>query len=167
MFLLEKLTDDHDVSRFESANESLNAWLRDAAITAARADTARTWVLISDANEVCGYFSVAPHLLARADMPKKFKRSGPEQIPAMLIAKLARAAELDGVGVGAVLLVEAIRICVHACQTVGGRFLAVDAIDDAAHSFYVHHGFQPLPERRDRLVLRTKDAAASLGIPWT
>jgi hypothetical protein len=42
----------------------------------------------------------------------------------------------------------------------------VDAISDAARSFYVHHGFVQVPDEERRLVMKASDAARSLGIAW-
>jgi hypothetical protein len=46
----------------------------------------------------------------------------------------------------------------------GGRFLVVDAIDEAASEFYAHHGFRRLAGLDQRLVMKATDAARSLGL---
>jgi hypothetical protein len=50
-------------------------------------------------------------------------------------------------------------------RDLGGRYVIVDAIDDAAVSFDVHHSFEPIPGRPDRLLLPTKALAPYLPPP--
>ncbi len=57
-------------------------------------------------------------------------------------------------------------VAVEAIAKAGGRIIVVDAIDDAARSFYGHHGFIQVPENNRRLVMKASDAARSLGIAW-
>jgi hypothetical protein len=50
-----------------------------------------------------------------------------------------------------------------ATQIVAARFIVVDAIDQAAHQFYEHHGFKPI-QGTLRLVQKTADVAAALEL---
>ena len=50
---------------------------------------------------------------------------------------------------------------VAAATNAGGRLIAVDALDDAAHRFYCHHDFQPIQGSR-RLVMKIATARAAL-----
>jgi len=52
---------------------------------------------------------------------------------------------------------------VRASIQVGGRFVVVDAIDDAAVAFYRHYGFHPCPIPGRRLVRKVSDIAAALN----
>lgn len=73
----------------------------------------------------------------------------PEQIPLLLIARLAVDAEYRGRGVGSALLVDALRRCLIASEIIGVRAVIAHAIDEAAVGFYTRHGFirSPLGER--------------------
>jgi hypothetical protein len=53
-----------------------------------------------------------------------------------------------------------------AARTGGGKVLVVDAIDDAAASFYDHHDFEPIPANPRRLVRKLSSVAAALALPW-
>jgi hypothetical protein len=46
-------------------------------------------------------------------------------------------------------------------MNAGGRLIAVEALDDAAHRFYRHHDFQPV-QRSRRLVMKIATARAAL-----
>jgi len=58
---------------------------------------------------VVGYFALAPHLIEREEAPPSIGRGAPRRIPAILLAKLALAEHLHGQGLGAELLVFALR----------------------------------------------------------
>ena len=48
-----------------------------------------------------------------------------------------------------------------ATRTVAARFVVVDAIDQGAHGFYVHHGFREIPGTM-RLVQKISDIAEAI-----
>lgn len=53
---------------------------------------------------------------------------------------------MQGQGLGAVLLFDALRLAEHVSQRIGARAVEVDAIDDPARKFYLRHGFTPLAD---------------------
>lgn len=53
---------------------------------------------------------------------------------------------------------------VAAGDRTGGRYVVVDAMDDAAAEFYVHYGFQPCPgDELRHLARKVSDISRSLG----
>jgi GNAT superfamily N-acetyltransferase len=156
---------DQSLTAFTSGNADLDEWLRRHAHTATGHGT-RTYLLVDDDHNVVGYFAVVPHLLSRGDAPKRLARGAPEQIPAILLAKLALDSSVQGQGLGSDLLVASLEVIVAAASRVGGRVILVEAIDDAARSFYEHHNFEPLPGQPHRLVMKVSSAAKALGVPW-
>jgi ribosomal protein S18 acetylase RimI-like enzyme len=87
----------------------------------------------------------------------------PREVPAILLAKLAVDNSLQGQGVGRDLLLEALERCVHAGQTVGARYVVVDAADEDAAAFYEKYGFQRIPDTDPiRMQRRLSDIAAAL-----
>lgn len=163
-FRVEPLS-DHSLHDFRSGNASLDEWLALHARTAI-GHGSRTYVLLDEGERVVGYFTLTPHLLARDDAPRRLARGAPLRIPSILLAKLALDASLQGRGLGSDLLVHATTVAVSGARRVGGRLLLVDAIDDAARSFYEHHSFTALPRRPDRLVIKLSTAAAALKLEW-
>jgi GNAT superfamily N-acetyltransferase len=71
----------------------------------------------------------------------KLRRGMPEQVPLLLIGRLALDVLWQGKGLGSALLGDALRRCVAASEIVGARGVAAHAIDDAAAQFYLRHGF--------------------------
>ena len=162
---VESLEASHDLSTFTCGNVQLDEWLRSHALPATGQGT-RTYVVVDDDDAVVAYFAIAPHVVDREDAPKKVARGAPRQIPAILLAKLALSEDLHGHGLGSELLVHALQTIVGAARTAGGKLVVVDAIDDAAVAFYLHHDFAPLPNRPERLVIKMSTVAKALGSDW-
>lgn len=163
---LEALAPRHDLSNFHCGNRSLDRWLSEHARHATGQGT-RTYVLVDqDTDEVGGYIAIAPHLLARDELPAAIRHGTPARIPAILLAKLALDERLHGQGLGQELLVHALTTIVHAARAAGGRVVVVDAIDDRAAHFYLAHDFTPVPDNPHRLVMKLSTAAKALGLPW-
>jgi len=57
---------------------------------------------------VVGYFTLAPHVIGRAELSDKVGRGDLNEIPAILLARLALDAKHQGQGLGAELLVDAL-----------------------------------------------------------
>lgn len=165
-YRIEPLVDGHDLDTFTCGHPTLDTWLREHAHRATRQGT-RTYLLIEDRTAaVVGYYAIAPHLIGRDATPRRIGRGAPQQIPAILLAKLALHQRLHGQGLGADLLVHALTTIVTAGRAAGGRLIVVDAVDDNAASFYRANDFQPTPEARHRLILRLSTVAKALGLPW-
>lgn len=164
IFVAEPLA-DHHLDGFRSGNDELDDWLIRSARTAVGQGT-RTWVVVDDDGTLAGYFAVAPHLLAREEVPRSIGRGAPSVIPAVLLAKLALAEQLHGQGLGTELLQAALETILEAAKKVGGRLVVVDAIDADAHCSYVHHDFRPLPNDDRRLVIKLSTVAKALGVEW-
>ena len=162
---VERLRAAHDLASFSCGSEVLDTWLRDGALTADRAGTARVFVDVDDTNILC-YFAIVPHLVRRDDVSRSIGRGGLDTIPGFLLARLALAETLHGAGRGAELLVRALDCILQAIIAGGGRLIVVDAIDDNAAAFYRHFGFTPTPNNAARLVMKASTAAASLAIDW-
>jgi GNAT superfamily N-acetyltransferase len=157
------LTENHDVSKFNSGNESLDRWLQRDALRAHRAGISRTtvWTAAGD-RAVVAYHAVAPTQIARIDLPSRALSAGYSRIPGYLLGRLALDQTLHGQGLGTQLLLDALERIVEAADRAGGRVIVVDAIDDSAHRFYRHHGFRAI-EDSNRLVMKLATAAAILG----
>jgi len=174
LFAFQRLSESHDLSKFDCGNEQLNNWLRASAMRGQVQDTGRTFVWtpepggefdFSGGQEVLAYFTLSQHLLVKSDLAEVLSRgksrSLPGQLPAVLLAKLALDQRLRGRGFGGPLLATALRLCVAAGELAAAKFVVVDAIDDAAAAFYERHDFRPIPGT-SRLVRPVADVAADL-----
>ena len=79
----------------------------------------------------------------------RLRRGMPDEVPLLLIGRLAVDRDFQGLGLGTDLLIDALRRCVAAADIVGARGVVAHAIDDDAVRFYERHGFarSPLGER--------------------
>ena len=102
----------HDVSWFTNGvHSSLDEWLRERA-RSSEALSARTYVVCSteEPDRVVGYFSISAAVEQRSALPSaKLRRGMPEQVPLLLIGRLAVDAEWRGRGLGSALLADALR----------------------------------------------------------
>jgi GNAT superfamily N-acetyltransferase len=163
---VEALRSSHVLDRFTCGTAPLDEWLKQHARNATGQGT-RTYVLVdTETNSIVGYFAIAPHLVERDAIPAQIGRGAPQQIPAILLAKLALEERSQGTGLGRVLLVRALEKIVEAAKHAGGKLVVVDAIDDEAAKFYEHHGFVPVPGNPHRLVMKMSTVARELGVPW-
>lgn len=162
-FTSEALREHHDLTCFDSGNIDLDRWLRDHALHASAMNTGRTFVWHSGDGVVVAYFTLAAHLVARKSVTKRSGRGSPDAIPAILLARLALDGSLQGQGLGAELLWDALSRAVAANRQAAARLVVVDAIDERATSFYEHFGFEPIPSNPTRLVQKMSSIEAALG----
>jgi len=160
----ERLGPQHDLSAFQNGKHpSLDEWLRDRAL-AGEGLSARTYVAcdVADPTRVVGYYAISTAMEQRAALPTaRLRRGMPEQIPLLLIGRLAVDRTFQGIGLGSDLLSDALRRCLAAADIAGIRGIVAHAIDDDAVRFYKRHGFvvSPLGER---VMLMPIEAARAL-----
>jgi ribosomal protein S18 acetylase RimI-like enzyme len=148
----ERLAAQHVLSAFQNGRHpTLDDWLRNRAL-ASEGLSARTYVVCSTDSpaSVVGYYAISTAMEQRLPMPTaRLRRGMPEQIPLLLIGRLAIDHAFQGMGLGTELLSDALRRCLAAAEIVGTRGVVVHAVDDQAIGFYQLHGFvlSPLGER--------------------
>src|ERR1700741_5405931 len=109
----QRLSPQHDVSSFENGRHpALDQWLRERALTS-EGLSARTYVTCAaDVGRVVGYYAVATAMEQRVVLPNaKLRRGMPEQVPFLLLARLAVDRSFQGMGLGVYLLSDALRRC--------------------------------------------------------
>ena len=94
----------------------------------------------------------------RSGVPNaKLRRGMPDEVPLLLIGRLAVDVTHQNRGLGTDLLIDALRRCLSAADTAGARAVIAHAIDDEAVAFYERHGFLrcPLGERTMLMPIET------------
>jgi GNAT superfamily N-acetyltransferase len=160
----EPLDADHDLEDFDCGVESLKVWLKKHAAAAAAAGSARTYVVHDEEQDrVVGFHALAAASINHAEATRRAAKGMPRHaIPAVLLARLAVEGAVQGRGVGAWLLRDAMLRSLSAAESVGIRVLLVHAIDDTARAFYEHHGFEPSPTDPLNLQMLIKDIRAAV-----
>ena len=150
MLKIEPLDASHDRVGFDCGVEALNVYLRQVARQHIAKDIARTYVLVDEESRMpkplLGFFTMSICQVHAVDIPPKWAKKLPVNIPAIRLGRLAVANSHQGAGLGKSLLVEAIYKTAQASELTAGIGLFVDAKDAEAASFYAKFGFQEVPE---------------------
>jgi GNAT superfamily N-acetyltransferase len=156
----------HNRKAFDCGRPELNDWLaHQAAQAQVRHNSARTFVLTEDGETILGYYALTSHSVdvdaVSAQLARGQLRDYP--IPAVLLSRLAVAADHQGRRLGERLLADAVRQVVKASGSIGIALLVVDALDDRAASFYEKYGLERWPTDGLRLFARVKDIARTFA----
>lgn len=158
------LNETHVVNDFRSGEPSLDDWLRKHALANQLMHSSRTFVLVQASSpQVWGYYSLTVASVQRQDATKSARSGMPQayDIPAVLLARLARDEKRKYEGLGPLLLADAVLRTIRMSQDAGVRVLAVHAINDKARSWYLEHDFQPSPIHDRLLMLSVPDLLAT------
>ena len=110
-----------------------------------------------EGDRVIGYYSLAVGAAAHAEAPPRVAKGlARHPVPVMLLARLAVDRAARGLGVGALLLHDALRRTLQAADIAGIRAVIVHAKDDDAKRFYEHFDFDPSPTDAYHLFLLIK-----------
>ena len=145
----------HDRSHFDCGNASLDDWLRKRAGQYDRRGLSRTYVLLRAGEvHVRGYYAVSNHSITFDALPPGEAKGLPQiDVPVMLLGRLAVDRSVQGQGLGAYLLVDALRRAEYLSKHVGVRAVEVHAIDNGARAFYLKYGFMELRDDPHHLFL--------------
>lgn len=154
--ICEALSASHDTSTFACGVRELDEWLRRAARDSDGKAVTRTYVFHRGDGVVVAYYTLMPYLIDRKALTLKQGRGLVDRVPGYLLARLAVDQAAQGSGLGADALASALAR-VKAAESVGGRVVVVDAIDENAAAFYRYHGFELIAASPDRMLLRVKD----------
>ena len=144
----EAITRAHDVSAFSSSSDELNYWLKRHALRNER-KTSRTYVVTHGQSRVVGYHCLAAGGVSREALPHSKQRNTPEEIPVVVIGRLATDQSYEGRGIGSSMLADGITRALNSAAEIGVRALVVHALNENAIKFYLKYGFvvSPLSER--------------------
>ena len=154
---------EHDVSAFSCGKPALDTWLKTRALSNQQKGFTAV-IVVHDAGRVVGYYGLAPTAILPAALPRSIRTGQPpDPVPCLLLGQFATDRAWAGRGIGSGLLKHALVRCVEAARLIGGRALAVNAIDPDAAEYWKRHGF--LPSKDNPLVLfrSIADIAASLA----
>lgn len=162
----EPLGPDHILEGFDCGVASLNSWLVEHARSGSGAGSARTYV-VTDAGKgrVLGYHAMSAASIRHEGATGRVAKGMPRHpIPAALLARLAVDSSVQGRGLGAWLLRDAMLRAVSVSNEMGIRAMLVHALDDSARQFYLRFGFEPSPTDDHNLQIIIKDIKAVLDL---
>jgi ribosomal protein S18 acetylase RimI-like enzyme len=162
-FTVELLRAQHDRTNFSCGVAALDRYFRELVSQDIRRRLSNCFVALDSAATVAGYYTFAATSVPLAELPAEQIRRLPRypSVPAGLIGRLAVDQRFQGRGVGSALIVDAVARAMRADSAIYA--LVVDAKDDLARRFYIHHGFRPFLSRPMTLFLALAEAAHRLG----
>ena len=124
---------------------------------------AAPFVASTDGVTVLGFYTLSATSIQLADVPAALAKKLPRypRLPATLLGRLATNLSARGVGLGRLLLVDAITRAVR--SEIASFALVLDAKDEAAASFYERESFIRLPGTPIRFFRRMDDLAALIA----
>jgi GNAT superfamily N-acetyltransferase len=160
---IEKLDRKYAVERFTCGQSELDRFLIRHALQAQQAHSSQTYVAVRG-GAVVGYYTIVAGEVKHADAPVRVAKGMPRHpIPLLVLARLAVQTEMQGKGLGAGLLLDALGRTLQVADVVGVRALAVHAKDDGAAAFYEHFGFARSPTDARHLFMLVKDVRLAAG----
>ena len=155
LWRIEPLDKAHDRTGFLSGAPELDRYIRELASQDVRRDVARVFVALHEgAPAVCGFYGLGASSFRREKLPvAQAKRLPHYPVPAVLLGRLAVDEAMQGKGLGAFMLMDALHRVLVASQTLAVYAMIVDARDDAAAAFYRKYGFLPFADDVRQLML--------------
>jgi GNAT superfamily N-acetyltransferase len=160
----EPLGPGHKLENFDCGVSPLNVWLAQHARGAGGVGSAKTYVVTDgEQGRVVAFDALTAASIAHNAATGRVRKGMPRHpIPAVLLSRLAVDRSVQGCGIGAFALVDAMRRALAASGEIGARLLLVHALDDQAAGFYRRFGFEQSPTDPHNLQLLMKDIRASL-----
>lgn len=152
-FLVALLDSAHERSEFNCASEPLNRYLREQVTQDIRRRVAACFVALSDERRVVAYYTLASASILLGELPASIARKMPRYpvVPAVRLGRLAVDQAVKGQGLGGALLADALHRAAR--SEIAAYAMLVDAKDESAVAFYLHHGFIALPDSPQSLFL--------------
>lgn len=152
---MQPLRQSFDRTAFDCGNARLNDWLQHRASQYEKKGLARTFFAVRHGEtRVVGYYAISNHHVSFDALPGEQAHGLPRiDVPVALLGRLAVDRSVQGSGLGAFLLVDALRRIATVAEQIGIRAVEVDAIDEAARNFYLKYGFVPLADDQRHLYL--------------
>ena len=142
----------HNRKGFDCGVKALNRYLQQVAGQDQKRNLSKVYVL-AEGESIVGYYSLSAHSLSRENLPQDIKLGGYQDIPFLLLGRLAVDKKYQGQGFGDTLIFHAFKTTQEAAERVGILGIIVDAKDESAASFCVGFGFVRLQGNSARLIL--------------
>jgi GNAT superfamily N-acetyltransferase len=94
-----------------------------------------------ETDRVVAYYASSTASVLRDAVPRRLQRNQPDELPAILLGRMAVDNRHAGRGLGAALLKHFMQKAIEVSAVVGVRLALVHAKDDEARRFYVRYGF--------------------------
>ena len=164
-YSIEPLSAAHDRVAFRSGVLELDRYLHQQAGQDARRKAAAPFVMLDKGGSIVGYYTLSAYSIQLSELPDSQTKKLPRypRLPATLLGRLAIASSHRGKKLGRYLLMDALNRSWKATVEVASVGVVVDALDDSARAFYLHHEFKILAGHSDKLFLAMATIEKALG----
>ena len=161
----EPLGSKHNRAAFSCGVAALDRYLQKQAGQDVSKRVAAVFILTPDGVQIAGYYTLSAHVVNLGDLPANVARKLPRypNVPATLLGRLAVSTDFRGQGVGELLLLDALHRVLASTREIASAMVVVDAKDENARTFYLHHDFIPLPAQPNRLFYPVKTIEKLFG----
>lgn len=138
----------YDKSNFNCGYSLLDDYLKRQARQDVSRDLSACFVLVDEENTVKGYYTISANSVRKEDFSETLQKKWPpsyQDIPTILLGRLAIDNSLKGKGFGQILLIDALKRSLEISENLGTLAVVVDPIDEIAKGFYERYGFILLP----------------------
>jgi GNAT superfamily N-acetyltransferase len=153
-FIIEPLAPSHDRTEFTCGVDALDRYFRQQAGQDLRRRATACFVAREIATDrIAGFYTLAAGGILLAEMPARLAKRLPRYptVPVARLGRLAVALGYHGLKLGGALLWDAVDRASR--SEVAVYALVVDAKDEQAESFYLHHGFVAFGKTSRTLIL--------------
>ena len=143
------LAGSHNSQDFDCGRAELNAWLVQVASQHHKKGLSKTFVAVREDEPapICAYYALTLADLDSRHLPEAWRKKMPRRAPGVRLGRLAVDQRCQRMGLGELLLVDALMRAQRIYQEAGGIGLFVDALDDTAAGFYRRYGFVAAPDQ--------------------
>jgi len=155
-YSIRPLDRDANTADFECGEKTLDDYLQRYATQDIKRGVARVFVASSAdrPHAVAGFYTLSAASVAAETLPEHWRKRLPRYpVPVALLGRLAVTRQIQGLGLGSILLADACRRVAAASQTLAVAAIVVDAKSPKAAEFYQHFGFVALPGQPGRWML--------------
>ncbi len=145
-FRVAPLDKDFDRTAFSSGSAPLDRYFQQQVTQEIRRRVTACFVALTSDQIIAGYYTIAATSVPLVGLPPSTAKKLPRYplVPAVRMGRLAVDEKFKGQGLGAALLADALSRSLM--SDIAAYAMLVDAKDDKAADFYLHHGFIPLPD---------------------
>ncbi|HED36825.1 MAG TPA: GNAT family N-acetyltransferase [Ignavibacteria bacterium] len=149
-YLTVPLNSSHKKKNFNCGKVLLANYLHKQAKQDIKRKLTACFVLTNKENNVLGYYTLSNAGIKREYLPEELKKKllkSYNNLPVTLLGRLAVDRNSTGLGLGELLLIDALKRSYFVpIESIGSMAVIVDPIDEQAVNFYDKYGFIPLPD---------------------
>ena len=148
--MIEFLKNHHQKTNFDCGYDKLNNYIKFHAGQDVKRKLTACYVLFDEnSKRIQGYYTLSNNSIPLSDLPEYYKNKLPknyQNIPTILLGRLAIDKAFQGFGFGKILLIDALKRSYEVSNEIGSFAVVVDPIDKIAEEFYSKYDFIKLPD---------------------